>query len=76
MDVEMVNKAVHLYKLCCDSRLTYSWFTDQDGIVLFTPAQNLSKSFNFRLPSYNGIQAILFRGLGKVYAKIIKNRGV
>src|SRR5690606_10286379 len=66
-----------LYDPKCEAfsygRLTHTWLTDQDRVVLLTAGKNLRNTFDFFLPADNWVQPSLFRCLCQVTAKVIQH---
>ena len=55
-----------------DGRFSHTRFTNQNRVVLFTPAQNLCDTFNFFLTAYHGVKFPTFGCLGQVNTVIVE----
>ncbi len=59
-----------------NGRFPNSRLANQNGIVLFPAAQNLCKTLNFNVASYNRVEAVLFSQTGNICSEIIQNGSI
>src|SRR5688572_30665497 len=55
-----------------DSGLTYTGFTDQDRVILFTTGKDLGDTFDLGFTTYDRIESTHLSQLGNVAAEIVK----